>query len=254
MEIVTVIAIIAAIASIAVPAYRAIKQSAQKIECVSKLKKIATAFKTYTFDLGYGRMPPGISGGHVAMLLAGGSIHNGNPVRKDACLINDPHVYIVSGDKYASPIQYTTIGKWSANEMWYWAGPFKPIPNSACGNNAEVLSFCMICPVEPNNHPETTPIAFTRGLCEDGYWDEETGVYGSKGGWILYADGHIKWHDGNKAVSFLKWSGDGYTNNVRETAPNSARFLATETKLVDRAYTSSKGSLVLLYQEGLGGN
>jgi prepilin-type processing-associated H-X9-DG protein len=37
----------------------------------------------------------------------------------------------------------------------------------------------------------TTPLAFTRGLKIDGTWDEKYGLYGSKGGYVVFCDGHV---------------------------------------------------------------
>jgi hypothetical protein len=69
---------------------------------------------------------------------------------------------------------------------------------------------------------DTTPLAFTRGLKPDGTWDEKYGVYGNKGGYVVYCDGHTTWFDGSKPAKFLKWDRSGYTNNIFETIPNTA--------------------------------
>ena len=41
--------------------------------------------------------------------------------------------------------------------------------------------------------PSATPIAFTRGLREDGTWDPENGVHGSQGGHMIFLAGNVRW-------------------------------------------------------------
>jgi prepilin-type processing-associated H-X9-DG protein len=63
---------------------------------------------------------------------------------------------------------------------------------------------------------DITPLAFTRGLKTDGTWDETAGLYGSKGGYVVFCDGHVTWYDGSKPAKFLKWDKSGYTSDIRE--------------------------------------
>jgi prepilin-type processing-associated H-X9-DG protein len=70
-----------------------------------------------------------------------------------------------------------------------------------------------------NVPPATTPLAFTRGLCKDGTWDEQVGLYGSKGGYVVFCDGHVTWVDGSRPAKFLKWDQSGYAANICEAVP-----------------------------------
>lgn len=47
----------------------------------------------------------------------------------------------------------------------------------------------------PPNAPGNTPILWTRGLKSDGKWDKDEGVFGDKGGFIVFADMSVKWFD-----------------------------------------------------------
>jgi prepilin-type processing-associated H-X9-DG protein len=77
----------------------------------------------------------------------------------------------------------------------------------------------------PSNVPAaTTPLAFTRGLCTDGTWDEQAGLYGSKGGYVVFCDGHVTWFNGSRPAKFLKWDQSGYTLNIREAVPNTGQI------------------------------
>ncbi|MDR2812705.1 MAG: hypothetical protein LBB05_02905 [Puniceicoccales bacterium] len=53
----------------------------------------------------------------------------------------------------------------------------------------------------------------------DGTWDEEAGLYGSKGDYVVFCDGHVTWFDGSKPAKFLKWDQSGYTSKIYEAVP-----------------------------------
>jgi hypothetical protein len=66
-----------------------------------------------------------------------------------------------------------------------------------------IFSYCFIAHGPIGNIPlDTTPLAFTRGFCTDDTWDEKARLYGSKGGYVVYCDGHIVWFDGSKPAKF----------------------------------------------------
>lgn len=74
--------------------------------------------------------------------------------------------------------------------------------------------------------PSTTPIAFTRGLREDGRWDSDNGVYGSEGGHIVYLGGNLIWHEdltseGNRLESL---SGEPTENILETISPEQAVY------------------------------
>jgi hypothetical protein len=144
-------------------------------------------------------------------------------------MLNDPHVWISPGDKYASKIIKETICWFDPNEGKVvggtpWGGnmPFDgPNNNLFSGDSGDVLiSYCFIAHGPVSNIPlATTPLAFTRGLCIDGTWDEKSGLYGSKGGFVVFCDGHTNWFDDSKPAKFLHWNGQKYTSDIREAVP-----------------------------------
>jgi prepilin-type processing-associated H-X9-DG protein len=58
----------------------------------------------------------------------------------------------------------------------------------------------------------------------DGTWDEKYGLYGSKGGYVVFCDGHVTWFDGSKPAKFLHWNGEKYTTDIRQALPNVAKI------------------------------
>jgi prepilin-type processing-associated H-X9-DG protein len=47
-------------------------------------------------------------------------------------------------------------------------------------------------------------------------------LYGDKGGYVVYCDGHVAWFDGSKPARFSKWDKSGYTSNILEAKPPGA--------------------------------
>lgn len=54
------------------------------------------------------------------------------------------------------------------------------------------LSWSMVLNVPPDL-PKDAPVFWTRGLGADGYWSAEDGVFGDKGGVVVFADGRAVW-------------------------------------------------------------
>jgi prepilin-type processing-associated H-X9-DG protein len=225
VEIVFTVSIIGILLAILLPAMSAIKVSAQKVKDVSNLKKIAEGWREYTINRGYFmglNAANGVNyadyGNWFAYVLAGGpSI----PINTSKCVINDPGIYISSGDKYASKIikNYVATDSWSKVMSGEFTNDFSLLPVYE-----NVFSYCTIGNLEASVPLNTTPIAFTRGLRKDGTWDKKYGLYGSTGGYIAYCDGHVTWYGGNNPVKFLKWDQTGYTSNIFEAIPNIARL------------------------------
>jgi prepilin-type processing-associated H-X9-DG protein len=229
VEIVFTVSIIGILLAILLPAMSAIKVSAQKVKDVSNLKKIAEAWKECAINRGWA-IGDGLRSdfwitGHIEMLAgAGGS-------SASDIVLNDPYVWISPGDKYASKILKDTICRFDSNEGRVvavypdWNDSFFSNVDNSLFSGYYTFSYCLIAHGPISNVPlDTTPLAFTRGLCTDGTWDEEAGLYGSKGGYVVYCDGHVTWFDGGKPTQFLKWDQSGYTNDIRYAVPTNAKI------------------------------
>ncbi len=69
-----------------------------------------------------------------------------------------------------------------------------------------------------DNLPATTPIGFTRGLREDGRWDSDNAVYGSRGGHIVFLDGRVVYRRTLRSgEDRLETTGGEPTRNILET-------------------------------------
>ncbi|MDR2200516.1 MAG: hypothetical protein LBN94_00155, partial [Puniceicoccales bacterium] len=190
-----------------------IKRSVQKLRDVSHLQKIRGAWYEAVVNRGWEMWGGGAS--YFVLALAGYGRYSLSDM-----ILNDPHVYISPGDKYASKIQEEVIcyRNSSTNEIEDNSA-FTNVINSMVNDNP-FFSYCLITGLPANVPLDTTPFAFTRGLREDGKWDEKVGLYGSTGGYVIYCDGHVVWFDGSKPAKFLKWDKSGYTNDIRQALPN----------------------------------
>ncbi|MDR2812725.1 MAG: prepilin-type N-terminal cleavage/methylation domain-containing protein [Puniceicoccales bacterium] len=249
VEIVFTISIIGILLAILLPAMSAIKLSAQKVKDVSNLQKIAEAWRECVINRGWsidGRDPWGT---YCATVFIEQLAGRGKTSPSDIVL-NDPYVYISPGDKYASKVIEELIGFFDTNEQAVsWKEAFSTVANFMV-SNSHFISYCLMCNLPPHAPLNTTPLGFTRGLCEDGKWDEKAGLYGSKGGYVVYCDGHVTWFDGNKPAKFLKWDQSGYTNDIRG-AVLSSTWITCGNPQTKRC--TSGGKLVLLHYAGTGG-
>jgi hypothetical protein len=141
-------------------------------------------------------------------------------------LLNDLYVWFSPADKYAPKILTETVCQFDSG-----SGRVVNTSSRTGGVNSNLfsgwslISYCFIAHGSISNIPlNTTPLAFTRGLCPDDTWDEKAGLYGSKGGYVVFCDGHTTWFDGNRPAKFLKWDQTGYTSDIRYAVPTNAEI------------------------------
>ncbi len=76
-----------------------------------------------------------------------------------------------------------------------------------------------IVPYFPQGASRDVPIMWTRGLTEEGVWDI-TGVFGERGGIVVFADGRMRWYDSLKDKEgnglLKKYGTNESTSNIRE--------------------------------------
>ena len=258
VEIIFVIAIVGVLASILLPGFQKIRKEAQKIEDVSHLKKIAEAYKIYIER--FGRMIT-CSSVRISESLAWGLAFNngtglGDPVEvvdKANCILNDASVYISSGDKYASKVVQTNIGQVTSSGAYVWKNPWADNKEVlGCGQNTWLFSYVLIGGISGECSPETTPVAFTRGLTDKGTWDKDYGLYGESGGYVAYLDGHVRWFDGKRPARFLKPDKSGYSSNIADAVPDDATFGCGYLGESDfRMYTNAKGEKLIYCGKGV---
>jgi prepilin-type processing-associated H-X9-DG protein len=252
LEIVFAIVIIGVLLAIFLPVMSSIKLAAQRVKDQSNLQTIAGAWKTYVIDNNFGMIPFIDNGMEIPCYLSGGSVGTLGWQVKERCILADPYVYISSGDKYAAKVVKEAISGPTEITSGY-LDPYLRAKNDLTTSSSSItLSYCTI-PGLPASAPlATTPIAFTRGLKANGKWYSKYGLYGDKGGYVVFCDGHVTWFDGSRPAKFLHWNGQEYTSDIREAVPNSAFISSGHVMKGD--ITDSDGSPLLIRHVGTGGS
>jgi prepilin-type processing-associated H-X9-DG protein len=251
LEIVFTIVIIGVLLAIFLPVMSSVKLAAQKVKDQSNLKTIAAAWKTYVIDNNFGMISFHGNAMEFPCYLSGGSVTAEEWWQgKERCILTDPYVYISPGDKYAAKVLKGAICSPGGNHTAY-LDPYSRAKNDLTTSSSSItLSYCTI-PGLPTSVPlATTPIAFTRGLKDNGKWHSKYGLYGDKGGYVAYCDGHVVWFDGSRPAQFLKWNQSGYTNDIREAIPTSA-FISSGQWMYNNI-RDTDNSLLLIYHAGIG--
>ncbi|MDR2371649.1 MAG: type II secretion system GspH family protein [Puniceicoccales bacterium] len=257
LEIVFTITIIGILLAICLPAMSAIKLNAQKLKDQSNLQTIAKAWYECAVNRGWtidGREMDGPNKGTPAISIFVDQLAGRGKTNVSDMVLNDPHIYVSPGDKYASKMIKESVNQFIGGVITYTGlcSGEAIVTNFMTPNGGYILSYCLMMGLPAYAPLNTTPFAFTRGLRIDGKWDEKAGLYGSKGGYVVYCDGHITWFDGSKPAKFLKWDQSGYTSNIREAVPNST-WITCGNPGIETNYTSN-GQLVILYHVGTGGD
>ena len=251
VEIIFVIAIIGILASFLLPGFSKMKREATKLQDVSNLKKIAEAWKSYSEK--FGPIPVKTNNGfEFVHYLSGGSIFGGGWQGGDHCFLNDPNAYVSTNDTYRSKIiNGKTLISADIDSDCGYTDCFTRVTNAITSTGSSVLlSYCTISGLYASVPPTTTPIGFTRGLMSNGKWHTKYGLYGSEGGYVVFADGHVRWYDGKRAARFLKWDQSGYTNDIREAVPNNT-FISSGYEL--KTNVTEGDALLIIYHSGTGG-
>jgi hypothetical protein len=255
LETVFTITIIGILLAIFLQVVSAIKLSAQKLKDASNLQKVAAAWRECTINRGWVIDGKHVEGNNaIKLTLFTEQLAGARRTNISDMVFNDPYAYISPGDKYASKITKESLCYFdtSQQKITWWGAPSLVKNFMISAASTYFFSYCFVCNLPAHVPLDTTPLGFTRGLREDGKWDEKAGLYGAKGGYVVFCDGHTTWFDGSKPARFLKWDQSGYTSNIREAIPSSA-FIACGNDGTKIDYISD-GQLVIFYHAGTGGD
>jgi hypothetical protein len=117
-----------------------------------------------------------------------------------------------------------------------------------------LMSYFLMCNLVATVPSETTPLGFTRGLNKNGLWNETVGLYGSKGGYVVFCDGHTVWYDGSKPARFLKWDRSGYTSDIREAVPTGTVISCVHPSTTIKSPYNTEDTPAFIHTTGTGGD
>lgn len=180
LEILTVTAIFAMLAAVLVPIVGKAMDSARKSTVSNNLRQIALAY--YSF----------LNSDDRQKANSKTSLHDFIAVLAENTDLNDPHLWIIKEDPLVeqSSTTFPTHVAFPNNQLdnWELNKTFRDSP----------ISITLVKGISVSANLSTTPVAWTRGLRPDGKWapltDPHPGVYGQKGGFIAFLDGHVKWY------------------------------------------------------------
>jgi prepilin-type N-terminal cleavage/methylation domain-containing protein len=217
VELIVVISIVGVLMAFVLPSISGVLERSRKSNAQNCLKQIVNAYLMYREDKGdIDPSTPLVTDGWgketvrniklFAMLMA------------QEGLLNDAHSYIFPSDSLAK--SKNTVQK----DMIVHADGVTYADCWSSDADSEGFSINIVLGLSNNCQSNTTPIAFTRGLKSDGTWDETSGVFGKKGGFVAFLDGRVKWFD-NVTGKLMKADMTDTTSNLREAIPAGATII-----------------------------
>ncbi|MDR0418268.1 MAG: type II secretion system GspH family protein [Puniceicoccales bacterium] len=199
IELIVVIAIIGILMAFVLPSISGVLERSRRSAAQNSLKQIANAYIMYREENG------------------GFSKLDGNAVNdvKDFALVlaqsgflNDPNCYIFPSDAAArsiNKIKRNTIvhgdGK-TFTECWTQTG------------RDDCFSVFIAIDLPESCLPNTTPIAFSRGLCDEN----------AKSGFIAFLDGKVKWFD-DITKKLMKYDMTEAVSTIEDALPRGCKIL-----------------------------
>ena len=191
IELLTVIAIIGILAAILIPAVGAVRKKASQAKSSSNLRQIALAYNNYS-----------TAGGRTRVIGNGAYESTNNPqqandmqqwalVLAQGAELVDASIYIIDGDPAVAEFTGTipkiigtrqADGSFSPNEDWTSA-------------DESIIGYAAVTGMSANANGSTTPLIWTKGLQNSGFWDPAVNPWGNDGGHIAFMDGHVEFFD-----------------------------------------------------------
>lgn len=213
IELLTVIAIIGILAAIFIPTIGAVREKAQRAVDANNLREIAKAAMIYAGD-NNDRLPDPAA---LTQLTGGSPVHRWAGILAKTNVLSDPAFYIAKNDPLFNGTYPPAIVE-----------PTSPARNQLNPDFvAAPLAWEFVGGVRMGD-PATTPIAYTRGLQPNGYWDVNSGVYKDTGGYIAFLGGSVSFHNSTVGLFTSNTTGRKVTD-IRNAIPPTAKIYATST-------------------------
>lgn len=211
VELLTVIAIIGILATLLIPTVGSVLDSATRSQAASNIRQIALAYMTYANSGSNPKtIPPTVNDPYQwAAILA------------EKATLNDASLYFIGSDPAVANFGALPKTVGTFNEQG------RLVKNNLIGTP---VSWALTAGISPRAPVSTTPLAWTRGLNTNGYWDTDSPWEGA-GGHIVYLDGHVEWHENlvgdnpNGEGLLVRYTDKGATTNIIETLNPDARIL-----------------------------
>jgi len=193
IELLTVIAIIGILAAILIPAVGAVRKKASQATSASNMRQIGLAYNNFATSGGRTRT---IKEGTWSASDAPSSANNMQEwalVLAQGAELTDAAIYIIDSDPFLSSAEAPDVlpkiigsrqsdGSFQENSDWTSAPE-------------EIIGYAGVVGMSGNASGSTTPLLWTKGLQNSGFWLPEENPWGNDGGHIAFMDGHVTFFD-----------------------------------------------------------
>jgi prepilin-type N-terminal cleavage/methylation domain-containing protein len=205
IELLTVIAIIGILAAIVIPSVGKVRETAQRTADANNLREIGKAAMIFAAE-NNDHLPDPLAASAQANVKADSNCFRWIGLLGRAGTLNDASLYFAKNDPlYDGTAPATVIDPDDTTHSQVLAAL-----------QAKTPSFEFVGGLKMSD-PATTPIAFTRGLNAQGFWDDSKGTYRSAGGHIIFLGGNVQYYQ--SIDSRLVNTAGKSTNDIRETIP-----------------------------------
>jgi prepilin-type N-terminal cleavage/methylation domain-containing protein len=205
IELLTVIAIIGILAAIIIPTVSKVRETAQRTVDANNLREIGKAAMIFAAE-NNDRLPDPLAVAAQQNVQASNNLFRWMGLLGRSGTLNDASLYFARNDPlYDGTAPPTVIDPDDATHGQVLAALQERTP-----------SFEFVGGLKMGD-PATTPVAFTRGLNAQGFWDADRGTYRSAGGHIVFLGGNVQFYqsiDGRLVNTAGK-----ATSDLRETIP-----------------------------------
>jgi prepilin-type N-terminal cleavage/methylation domain-containing protein len=192
VELLVVLAVMAILSALMIPAIRAAFQSARRAKAISSMRQIAMAYMHYAYD--------SENGIRDIILGEGATAHDWIKVLAKRGYFNDPRLVMFDFDYLVK----SSLNQANIMSMMGWILGAMPrriydVSRQDLDEDFAKKPLSIVVADSEISAQKAVPIAWTRGLNEEGYWNEsqgpQGGVFGTSGGIIAFNDGSAKWFD-----------------------------------------------------------
>lgn len=247
VELLVVLAVIAILSALMIPAIRSAFQSARRTRAMSYMRQIAMAYMATVYD------GEGTKAG-IMINKEGATAHDWIKVLAKRGYFNDPSLVMFDFDYLVK----SSLNQANIMGMMGWILGTMPrriydISRQDLDEGFAKKPLSIVVVAGEISAQEAMPIVWTRGLNEQGYWNEpqgpQGGVFGTAGGIVAFNDGSTKWFDDLHGSDCLlyKWNTKVSTFNIFECFSPDVLVLDWQRSLCSGISTSSASG-----QEGNG--
>lgn len=199
IELLTVIAIIGILAAIIIPGVGQVRTMAERASSQSNAKQISTAYATFASSGGRTRKITKTGAGTSGALSAGTVAEWAAILAKRAGL-NNAEVWYIGADPALAGFNKSDLPKviLTADDK----------VNTAFEAKSPPKGWAVAVNLPGNADGSTTPVVWTRGLGNDGFWKDDSPWEG-EGGHIAFLDGHVTWYEDLELDPLINNTGKG---------------------------------------------